>query len=213
MTLYSYFRSGTSHRTRIAMNLKGLDYDYIAVNLAEDKQLESKYKAINPQGLVPTLQADDLILFQSPAILEWLEEVYPEHPLLPSDSAGRMRVRALSALIGCDIHPINNRRILQHLRNELSVGEEEVLTWCQHWINEGFTTLETLLEKDKTRGKFCYGDNPTFAECYLIPQVYSARRFKVDMTPYPNIVAIDEHCRTLKAFLDSEPMNQPDAPH
>jgi maleylpyruvate isomerase len=195
------------------MNLKGLDYDYIAVNLAEDKQLESKYEAINPQGLVPTLQADDLILFQSPAILEWLEEVYPEHPLLPSDSAGRMRVRALSALIGCDIHPINNRRILQHLRNELSVSEEEVLTWCQHWINEGFTALETLLDKDKTRGKFCYGDNPTFAECYLIPQVYSARRFKVDMTPYPNIVAIDEHCRTLKAFLDSEPMNQPDAPH
>lgn len=213
MKLYSYFRSGTSHRTRIAMNLKGLDYDYIAVNLAEDKQLESKYEAINPQGLVPTLQADDLILFQSPAILEWLEEVYPEHPLLPSDSAGRMRVRALSALIGCDIHPINNRRILQHLRNELSVSEEEVLTWCQHWINEGFTALETLLDKDKTRGKFCYGDNPTFAECYLIPQVYSARRFKVDMTPYPNIVAIDEHCRTLKAFLDSEPMNQPDAPH
>lgn len=213
MKLYSYFRSGTSHRTRIAMNLKGLDYDYITVNLAEDKQLESAYEAINPQCLVPTLQADDLILFQSPAILEWLEEVYPEHPLLPSDPAGRMRVRALSALIGCDIHPINNRRILQHLRNELSIGEEEVLTWCQHWINEGFTALETLLEKDKTRGKFCYGDNPTFVECYLIPQVYSARRFKVDMTPYPNIVAIDEHCRSLKAFLDSEPMNQPDAPH
>lgn len=211
MKLYSYFRSGTSHRTRIAMNLKGLAYEYIAVNLAKDQQLESMFKAINPQGLVPVLQADDLLLFQSPAILEWLEEVYPETPLLPKDAVGRMQVRALSAMIGCDIHPINNRRILQYLRNELAVEEDEVIKWCNHWISEGFAALEKRLAQDNSRGKFCYGDSPTFADCYLIPQVASARRFKVDLSAYPNIAQIDAHCRTLKAFADADPMTQPDA--
>ena len=213
MTLYGYFRSGTSHRTRIALNLKGLDYDDIAINLAQDEQLEDAFKAINPQGLVPVLKADDLLLYQSPAILEWLEETYPEHALLPKDAAGRMHVRALSAMIGCDIHPINNRRILQYLRNELSVDKEAVIAWCNRWITEGFAALETRLVADKNRGQFCYGDRPTFADCYLIPQVSSARRFEVDLTPYPNIVAIDTHCRTLKAFADADPMMQPDAPN
>lgn len=213
MTLYGYFRSSTSYRTRIAMNLKGLDYDYIAVNLAQDEQLKNEFLALNPQGLVPVLQADDLLLFQSPAILEWLEEVYPENPLLPKDAAGRMQVRALSAMIGCDIHPLNNRRVLQYLRNELSVDEAEVIKWCNRWINEGFAALEKRLVADKTRGKFCYGDSPTFADCYLIPQVSSARRFEVDLNPYPNIVQIDAHCRTLKAFADADPMQQPDAPN
>lgn len=212
MTLYGYFRSSTSYRTRIAMNLKGLDYDYIAVNLAQDEQLKSEFLALNPQGLVPVLQADDLLLFQSPAILEWLEEVYPKNPLLPKDAAGRMQVRALSAMIGCDIHPLNNRRVLQYLRNELSV-EAEVIKWCNRWISEGFAALEKRLVADKTRGKFCYGDSPTFADCYLIPQVSSARRFEVDLNPYPNIVQIDAHCRTLKAFADADPMQQPDAPN
>ena len=212
MTLYGYFRSSTSYRTRIAMNLKGLDYDYIAVNLAQDEQLKSEFLALNPQGLVPVLQADDLLLFQSPAILEWLEEVYPKNPLLPKDAAGRMQVRALSAMIGCDIHPLNNRRVLQYLRNELSVDEAEVIKWCNRWISEGFAALEKRLVADKTRGKFCYGDSPSFADCYLIPQVSSARRFEVDLNPYPNIVQIDAHCRTLKAFADADPMQQPDAP-
>ena len=211
MTLYGYFRSSTSYRTRIAMNLKGLDYDYIAVNLAQDEQLKNEFLALNPQGLVPVLQADDLLLFQSPAILEWLEEVYPKNPLLPKDAAGRMQVRALSAMIGCDIHPLNNRRVLQYLRNELSVDEAEVIKWCNRWISEGFAALEKRLVADKTRGKFCYGDSPTFADCYLIPQVSSARRFEVDLNPYPNIVQIDAHCRTLKAFADADPMKQPDA--
>ena len=210
MTLYGYFRSSTSYRTRIAMNLKGLDYDYIAVNLAQDEQLKNEFLALNPQGLVPVLQADDLLLFQSPAILEWLEEVYPKNPLLPKDAAGRMQVRALSAMIGCDIHPLNNRRVLQYLRNELSV-EAEVIKWCNRWISEGFAALEKRLVADKTRGKFCYGDSPSFADCYLIPQVSSARRFEVDLNPYPNIVQIDAHCRTLKAFADADPMQQPDA--
>lgn len=213
MTLYGYFRSSTSYRTRIAMNLKGLDYDYIAINLAQDEQLQNEFLSLNPQGLLPVLQADDLLLFQSPAILEWLEEVYPENPLLPKDAAGRIRVRALSAMIGCDIHPLNNRRVLQYLRNELSVDEAEVIKWCNRWISEGFAALEKRLVADKTRGKFCYGDSPTFADCYLIPQVSSARRFEVDLNPYPNIVQIDAHCRTLKAFADADPMQQPDAPN
>ena len=197
MTLYGYFRSSTSYRTRIAMNLKGLDYDYIAVNLAQDEQLKNEFLTLNPQGLVPVLQADDLLLFQSPAILEWLEEVYPKNPLLPKDAAGRMQVRALSAMIGCDIHPLNNRRVLQYLRNELSVDEAEVIKWCNRWISEGFAALEKRL----------------VADCYLIPQVSSARRFEVDLNPYPNIVQIDAHCRTLKAFADADPMQQPDAPN
>lgn len=212
MTLHGYFRSGTSHRTRIALNLKGLDYEDITINLAQDEQLEAAFKAINPQGLVPVLQADDLVLYQSPAILEWLEETYPEHALLPKDATGRMHVRALSAMIGCDIHPINNRRILQYLRHELAADEQQIIAWCNRWISEGFAALETRLAADKNRGQFCYGDTPSFADCYLIPQVSSARRFKVDLTPYPNIVAIDAHCRSLKAFVDADPMVQPDAP-
>ena len=213
MTLYGYFRSSTSYRTRIAMNLKQLDYDYIAVNLAQDEQLEAVFQSINPQGLVPVVQINDLWLYQSPAILEWLEEVYPEHPLLPKEAAGRMQVRALSAMIGCDIHPLNNRRVLQYLRNELSVDEDQVMAWCHRWMSEGFDALEKRLAQDKTRGKFCYGDSPTFADCYLIPQVSSAERFKVDLSAYPNIVAIDAHCRTLKACADADPMVQPDAPN
>lgn len=212
MTLYGYFRSSTAYRTRIALNLKGLDYDNVSVNLAKDKQLEAEFKALNPQGLVPVLQTDDLLLYQSPAILEWLEEVYPTPALLPKDAAGRMQVRAISAMIGCDMHPINNRRILQYLRNELSVDEEEVMAWCNRWISEGFAALEKRLAADKARGEFCHGDSPTLADCYLIPQVSSARRFKVDLNAYPNIVAIDTHCRTLKAFGNADPMMQPDAP-
>lgn len=213
MTLYGYFRSSTSYRTRIAMNLKGLDYEYIAVNLAQDEQLKNAFTAINPQGLVPVLQADDLWLYQSPAILEWLEEVYPNNPLLPKDAAGRMQVRALSAMIGCDIHPLNNRRILQYLRNELAVEEEEVIKWCQRWITEGFAALDKRLAQDTSRGKFCYGHSPTFADCYLIPQVSSARRFHVDLSAYPHIVEIDAHCRILKAFADADPAVQADAPN
>ncbi len=149
MTLYGYFRSSTSYRTRIAMNLKGLDYDYISVNLAKDEQLADAFKSLNPQGLVPVLQTDDLLLYQSPAILEWLEEVHSENPLLPKDAAGRMQVRAISAMIGCDIHPINNRRILQYLRNELAVDEEKVMAWCNRWMSEGFAALEKILAKQK----------------------------------------------------------------
>lgn len=212
MTLYNYFRSGTSYRTRIAMNLKNIDYDYAAVNLAQDQQLEAEFIAINPQGLVPFLATDELQLSQSPAILEWLEETYPTTPLLPADATGRAQVRALSAMIGCDIHPINNRRILQYLRHELAADEDAVQAWCQRWISEGFAALETILAADKARGRFCYGDTPTFADCYLIPQVASARRFGVALEGYPIIVAIDAHCRTIEAFKKADPARQRDAP-
>lgn len=212
MKLYGYFRSGTSHRTRIAMNLKQLDYHCVSINLAKDEQLQAAFKTINPQGLVPVLEADELVMFQSPAILEWLDEAYPQFPLLPKDVFGKVKVRALSAMIGCDIHPLNNRRILQYLRSELNADEAVVLKWCQRWIMEGFSALEKLLVQDKHRGSFCYGNQPTLADCYLIPQVYSARRFTVDLTPYPNILAIDAHCHTLKAFQDAAPENQSDTP-
>lgn len=212
MQLYGYFRSGTSYRTRIALNLKGLDYQSLPVNLAQDEQSEAAFKSINPQGLVPVLKVDDLLMFQSPAILEWLEETYPDKPLLPKDAEGRLRVRALCAMIGCDIHPINNRRILQYLRNQLSADQDQVMAWCQRWMADGFSALETLLAADTSRGNFCYGNSPTLADCYLIPQIYSANRFKVDLTAYPNIVAIDEHCRSLPAFKKAAPNNQADAP-
>ena len=212
MKLYGYFRSGTAHRTRLALNLKQLDYEQVSINLAQDEQLTDAFKALNPQGLVPVLKVEDDLLFQSPAILEWLEEAYPEPALLPKDLLCRARVRAISSMIGCDIHPINNRRILQYLRHDLKADEKQVFKWCQQWISEGFKALESLLAQDKSRESFCYGTQPTLADCYLIPQVYSARRFKVDMSAYPNILAIDKHCHTLKAFIDAAPANQADAP-
>lgn len=213
MKLYNFFRSGTSHRTRIALNLKGLDYDYVAVSLMKEEHLQDAFKAVNPQALVPALVTDaGDTLIQSPAILEWLEEVYPDVALLPKEPLARARVRALAAIVGCDIHPINNRRILQYLRNELQQSEEAVLQWCGEWITAGFAALEELLAADTQRGAFCYGNTPTLADVYLIPQVESARRFNVDLSPYPNIVAIDAHCATLPAFANAAPLAQPDAP-
>ena len=213
MKLYNFFRSGTSHRTRIAMNLKGLDYDYVAVALGKEEHLQAAFQAVNPQGLVPALVLDDnTTLIQSPAILEWLEEEFPQNPLLPTNALARAHVRALAAIVGCDIHPINNRRILQYLRNELQQPEEEVLKWCARWISAGFAAMEEMLAADSQRGDFCYGNTPSMADVYLIPQVESARRFNVDLSPYPNIVAIDAHCAQIKAFADAAPLQQPDAP-
>ncbi|AWT48720.1 maleylacetoacetate isomerase [Psychrobacter sp. YP14] len=212
MKLYNFFRSGTSHRTRIVLNLKGLDYDYVAVSLAKEEHLQPAFKALNPQGLVPVLQTDDTLLFQSPAIIEWLEEQYPDPALLPKDPFERAHVRALAAMVGCDIHPINNRRILQYLRNELHQDEEAVLTWCKQWINDGFTALEQILSEDKSRQGFCFGDTPTIADAYLIPQIESAKRFEVDLTPYPLIREVEANCMQLPAFIDAAPFKQPDAP-
>lgn len=212
MKLYNFFRSGTSHRTRIVMNLKGLDYDYIAVSLAKEEHLQPAFKALNPQGFVPVLEADGQLLFQSPAIIEWLEERYPDPALLPKDPFERAHVRALAAMVGCDIHPINNRRILQYLRHELHQDEAAVLKWCNEWITEGFTALEQLLSEDNHRQGFCFGDKPTLADAYLIPQIESAKRFEVDLSPYPLIREVEATCMQLPAFIEAAPMTQPDAP-
>ena len=212
MKLYNFWRSGTSHRTRIALNLKGLSYEYVAVHLGKEAHLTEAFKAVNPQQLVPALDTGEQVLIQSPAIIEWLEEKYPSPALLPQDADGRARVRALAAIVGCDIHPINNRRILEYLRKTLGCDEAAVNAWCATWIDSGFAALESLLAADKGRGGFCYGGAPTLADVYLVPQVESARRFKVDLAPYPNIVAIDAACGKLDAFRRAAPAVQPDAP-
>jgi len=210
--LYNFFRSGTSHRLRIALNLKGIAYEYVAVDLRTDEHLGAAFKAINPQQLVPALVEGDLTLIQTPAILEWLEERHPAPPLLPAGAEERARVRALAGIVGCDVHPINNRRILEYLRHNFACDEAAVEAWCGTWIRAGFDAVEALLAADSRRGAFCFGDTPTLADVYLIPQVESARRFKVDLAPYPNIVAVDRACAEIDAFRRAEPLRQPDAP-
>jgi len=212
LKIYNYFRSGTSHRLRIVLNLKGLDWDYVAVDLRAEAHFDAAFKALNPQGFVPTLIDGDLVLTQSPAIIEWLEERYPTPPLLPTDVIDRARVRALAAVVGCDIHPLNNRRVLEYLRHTLACDEAAVLAWCSTWINAGFEALEQLLAADPHRGSFCFGGQPGLADAYLVAQVESARRFKVDLTLFPNIAAIDAACGELEAFKRSAPAVQPDAP-
>ncbi len=211
MKLYNFFRSGTSHRLRIALNLKGLATDYVAVDLRTGAHEQAAFKALNPQGLVPALQTDDSVLIQSPAIIEWLEETHPTPALLPTDPLDRARVRALAAIVGCDIHPINNRRVLIQLRQQFGANEDAVNAWCATWISAGFDALEALLAADTQRGAFCWGHSPTLADVYLVPQVESARRFGVDMAPWPLITAIDQACAALPAFAQAAPAAQPDA--
>lgn len=211
MKLHGFFRSGTSHRLRIALNLKGLPYETVPVDLRREQHLGDAYKALNPQGLVPTLEADGRVLTQSPAILEWLDERHPEPPLLPRDADARARVRALAAIVGCDVHPVNNRRILEALRRDFGADEVAVRRWCARWIADGFDAIEALLAADPDRGDFCFGDAPTLADVYLVPQVESARRFQVDLTPWPRIAAVDAACLRLDAFRRAAPALQPDA--
>jgi maleylpyruvate isomerase len=211
MKLYSFFRSGTSHRLRIALNLKGIATNYAAIDLRVDEQQKEAFKAINPQGMVPALDTGEQVLIQSPAIIEWLEEKHPTPALLPAGADARARVRALAAMVGCDIHPINNRRILQTLRKQFGANEDAINAWCGHWISEGFDAYEALIAADKTRGRFSFGDTPTLADVYLIPQVESARRFKVDLTKWPQIMAVEKACLELEAFQKAAPEQQPDA--
>ena len=212
MQLYNFYRSGTSHRLRIALNLKGLDFDYVAIHLGKDEHHSAAFKALNPQGLVPALVLDDgLVLTQPPAIIEWLEERHPTPALLPVLPQDRARVRALAALVGCDIHPLNNRRVLEYLRQQLGCEDAAVNAWCATWITAGFEALENLLAADRRRGDYCFGNTPTLADVYLVPQVESTRRFKVDLSPYPHICAIDEACGRLPAFQMATPGVQLDA--
>ncbi len=211
MKLYNFFRSGTSHRLRIALNLKGLPVDYVAVDLRTEQHLAPEFKALNPQGLVPALVDGERVMIQSPAIIEWLEERHPSPALLPTDPEQRAHVRALAAIVGCDIHPLNNRRVLEHLRHQLKSDEATINAWCATWIEAGFDALEALLAADSTRGSFCFGGQPGLADVYLVPQVESARRFKVDMARWPLIAAVDAACMQLPAFQQAAPLQQPDA--
>ncbi len=211
MKLYNFFRSSTSHRLRIALNLKGLECEYVPIDLRTEQHLGAEYKALNPQGLVPALVDEGRVLIQTPAIIEWLEERYPAPALLPSSLDARARVRALAAIVGCDVHPVNNRRILEALRHDFGADEAAIQRWCARWITDGFDALEALLKADKQRGNFCFGGAPTLADVYLVPQVESARRFKLDIARWPNVLAIDEACGRIEAFRKATPANQPDA--
>lgn len=217
MKLYNFFRSGTSHRLRIALNLKGLQTEYVAVDLRTEQHLKDEYRALNPQSLVPALALPGVngqpghVLIQSPAIIEWLEERHPAPALLPSNPEDRAQVRALAALVGCDIHPINNRRILEYLRKQFGCNEDAINAWCAHWITAGFDAYEALLASDPQRGRYSFGDVPSVADVYLVPQVESARRFKVELGRWPLISAVDAACNELDAFRRAAPMVQPDA--
>lgn len=212
MKLHGYFRSSTSYRTRIALNLKGLAWEHAGVHLVRGEDRSEAYLALNPQGLVPSLELDgDGVLTQSMAIIEYLEETHPEPPLLPADALERARVRSLSLQIACDIHPLNNLRVLKYLRSEFGQDDEGVNRWYRHWVVEEFNSLEQRLANDSATGTYCHGDSVTLADVCLVPQVYNAERFKVDMTPYPTIARIHAACQELPAFADAAPENQPDA--
>jgi maleylpyruvate isomerase len=211
MKLYSFFRSGTSHRLRIALNLKGIATDYVAVDLRVDEQQGEAFKSVNPQQMVPALDTGKQVLIQSPAIIEWLEEKHPTPALLPAGADDRAHVRALAAMVGCDIHPLNNRRVLQTLRKQFGANEDAINAWCASWISAGFDAYEALIAADKTRGRFSFGDTPTLADVYLIPQVESARRFNVDLMQWPHIMAVEKACMALEAFQKAAPGQQPDA--
>ncbi|WP_313576907.1 maleylacetoacetate isomerase [Brevundimonas sp.] len=209
MILHGYWRSGTSYRTRIALNLKGIAYRQAALDLRTGAQKSGAYLRLNPQGLVPALETDDgLVLTQSPAILEWLEETHPEPSLLPRDAAGRAQVRAMAAVIGCDIHPLNNLRVLKAVRG-LGADQAGVDAWAGQWIIDGFTALEALVVRHGEG--WCFGGAPTLADCYLMPQLYSARRFNVDLAIFPRLLEIEARAEAHPAFIAALPENQPDA--
>jgi maleylacetoacetate isomerase len=208
--LYTYFRSSAAFRVRIALNLKGLAYEPSFIHLVKGEHRASGYGAVNAQALLPTLEDGPLRLTQSLAIIEYLEEKHPEPSLLPRDAPGRARVRSLSLLVACEIHPLNNLRTLQHLRKGLGLDEERVAAWYRHWIADGLEKLEADLAHGP-RGKFSHGDAPTTADCCLVPQVFNARRYDNDLAPYPNAMRIFSECMKLEAFERAQPMNQPDA--
>jgi maleylpyruvate isomerase len=209
MRLYDYWRSSAAYRVRIALNYKGLAYEQVAINLRDGAQRAPEFLAINPQGLVPVLEDDGARLTQSLPILNYLEERYPEPALLPKDAAGRATSRALAVAIACEIHPLNNTRVLQYLERELGLDEARRMAWCRHWVAEGFAAIEATL--GRSAGTFCVGDAPSLADVCLVPQVSNARRYACDLEPYPTIRRIDERCRQIAAFANAAPERQPDA--
>lgn len=213
--LYSYWRSSAAYRVRIALNLKQLPHEIIPVHLVNlgGEQHAKEYRELNPLGTVPTLLDGERVFRQSMAIIEYLDEAYPEtFALLPSTARERARVRALAQTVACDIHPLNNLRVMQFLERDFSTPAVERDRWTRHWIAEGFAAIEVMLHDNSSTGLCCDGDTPTLADVCLVPQIYNARRFDVDMTLYPAIARIEEHCQSLPAFDAARPENQPDAP-
>ena len=212
MELFTYFRSSAAFRVRIALNLKGLRAEPHFVHLVKDggQQHKPEFRKVNPQGFVPALVDQGQVLTQSLAIIEYLEETHPNPPLLPKDALGRARVRSLALIIAADIHPLQNTRIMKYLEQELKQDEATRKRWIQRWITEGFTALEKKLAGDSATGEFCHGDTPTVADVLLVPQMFSSRRFGVDLEPFPTLRRIDEHCQLLRPFQDAAPAKQPD---
>lgn len=211
--LHNYFRSSSSYRVRIALNLKGLDYQYVPVHLNRNggEQFSAEFKQLNPQALVPVLSESGVQLSQSLAILEYLEEKYPQVPLLPATPEDRAYVRQLALAIACEIHPLNNLRVLKYLTGPLGLDEQAKNGWIHHWITLGLSALEEELTKSPKRGSFCLGDTPTLADCCLVPQLFNAQRFNVDLSAYPTLVAIDRACQALPAFQNAHPARQIDS--
>jgi maleylacetoacetate isomerase/maleylpyruvate isomerase len=210
MKLYTYHRSSAAYRVRIALNFKGIEYQQQAVNLLTQQEEEAAYQAVNPQKMVPVLEHNGTMFFQSMAILEYLEEVFPKKPILPPSSSDKASVRALANIVACDIHPLNNLRVLRYLADHFDADEQARGDWYRHWIEQGFAAFESHLA-GASNGRFCFGDQPGMADMLLIPQVYNARRFKVEMKAYPLIESIEQHCLTLQPFIRAIPENQPDA--
>lgn len=213
MQLYSYFRSSAAYRVRIALNIKGLDHEIVPVHLLKDggQQLQESYVSLNPTALVPTLVDEGLVLTQSMAIIEYLEETHPEPTLLPPDPAGRARVRALAQTIACDIHPLNNLRVLKYLKRQLKVDDEAKNEWYRHWAESGLQAVEAMLEQSPRTSRYCHGDTPTLADICLVPQVANARRFGCNLDAMPQVLRIDAACRELPAFERAAPESQMDA--
>jgi maleylpyruvate isomerase len=213
MKLYTFFRSSASYRVRIALNLKGLAYEQIPIHLRRGggEQFAASYKALNPQALVPALEDGGQILTQSLAIIEYLEERYPKPPLLPSDPAERARVRSMALIIACEIHPIQNLRVLVHLKNNLRQSDDDVNLWARHWIDLGLSALEQIVVSLPQRGKFCFGGMPSLADICLVPQLANARRFGCDLSAYRTLLKIETACNALPAFANAAPEKQPDA--
>ncbi len=209
LVLHGYWRSSAVYRVRIALNLKGIPYAQVSHDLLAGEQRAPDYLAIAPHGLVPALQSGDTVLIESPAILEWIEARWPKPALLPANIEDTAMVRAMAALIGCDIHPLNNLRVLKALRNDLGASKDQVTAWIHRWIDEGFTALESLIARHGDG--FAFGNAPTLADCYLVPQLYNARRYGVDLSPYPRIVAAGETAGRLPAIAAARPDAQPDA--
>ncbi len=211
MKLYTYFRSSASYRVRIALAFKGLAHAAEYVSLPKAEHQADKYRAVNVQGLVPALEDGGRVFVQSLAIMEYLEERYPKPPLLPASPADRAYVRAVSQIVACELHPLNNLRTLKYIRKTYGLDEDGVNAWYRHWIADGFAMLEAYLNRERRAGRYCYGDMVTMADCCLVPQVFNAKRYECDLAPYPTIVRLFDESMKLEAFSATQPSKQADA--